>query len=162
MHIREAEERDIPALERVNALGGAAHADRVRSRRDLPMRVLVAEDAGEVVGYAFLVLDVLPFWTPRYVPQLVDLTVRADQRDRGVGTALVAASAALVRAHGAPALYLAVDPDHNPRVLSLYRRLDFTVLDPHPVDESWQFTDSAGVVHRGVDHVIYLRKNVRT
>jgi hypothetical protein len=60
----------------------------------------------------------------------------------------------------APALYLAVDPDNNPHALALYRRLGYEALDEHRVDEPWEFADSARVVHRGIDHVIYLRKAV--
>jgi GNAT superfamily N-acetyltransferase len=161
MLIREAEERDIPALERVKALGGVAHADRVHHVHDTPMRVLLAEDDGEVVGYAFLLLGIPPFWKPRYVPQLVDLQVREDCRDRGYGTALVHASEALIRDNGGEALYLAVDPDHNPRTLALYRRLGYVALDQYPVDEPWRFADSSGTVHSGIDHVIYMRKVVK-
>ena len=160
MIIREAQARDIPALERVKALGGAAHADRVTQAHDTPMRVLVAEEQGEVVGYAFILVAAPPFWTPRFVPQLVDLQVREDWRSHGVGSMLVRAAEALVRAHGDAALYLAVDPDDNPRALALYRRLGYVAVDEHPVDEPWEFADSSGVVHSGLDHVIYMRKNV--
>ena len=160
MLIREAEERDITALELVKALGGAAHADRIRHAFDTPMHTLVAEDDGEVVGYAFVLLAAPTFWTPRYVPQLIDLQVRDDRRSRGYGTALVHASEALIRARHGTVLYLAVDPDDNPRALALYRRLGYVVLDARPVDEPWQFSDSAGVEHRGLDHVIYLRKDL--
>ncbi len=124
------------------------------------MRELVAEEDGEPVGYAFIVLDKLPFWTPRFVPQLVDLQVREDCRGRGYGSALVHAAEALVREQGGTALYLAVDPDNNPRALALYRRLGYQALNTHPVDESWQFADSSGVLHSGVDHVIYMRKDI--
>ncbi len=156
--IREATPDDVPALERVKAQGGAGHRDRVT--QGFPFRTLLAEDDGDVVGYAFLLFAAPPFWQPRYVPQLVDLQVRPDRRARGVGTALVHASEAAIRAHGAPALYLAVDPDDNPRALALYLRLGYTILDPAPVDEPWSFTDSTGYTHSGVDHVIYLRKDV--
>jgi len=160
MVIREAQEQDIPALEQVKALGGAAHADRVRHIPDTPMRVLLAEDDGEVVGYAFLLLGRPPFWKPRYVPQIVDLQVREDCRDHGYGTALLHAAEALIRETGGEALYLAVDPDHNPRALALYRRLGYVALDDYPVDEPWRFADSSGMVHSGIDHVIYMRKEV--
>lgn len=161
MQIREATEADIPALERVKALGGVAHADRVR-HDEMPFRLLVVEEGIDIVGYAFLVLAKLPFWNPRYVPQLVDLQVREDCRDRGYGTALVHASEDYLRDRGDTMLYLAVDPDANPRALALYRRLGFQALDTLPVDEPWEFADSSGFVHRGVDHVIYMRKALTT
>ena len=160
IRIREAQEEDLPALETVKALGGAAHADRVLQAHDTPMRVLVAEVDGAIAGYAFLLLAAPPFWTPRFVPQIVDLQVREDCRGRGYGAALVQGSEALVRPNGGTALYLAVDPDDNPRALALYHRLGYAALDAHPVDEPWEYTDSAGVEHRGIDHVIYLRKDV--
>jgi len=160
MRIREATEVDVPALERVKALGGAGHRDRIIHDADIPMRVLVAEEDGEIVGYAFLVLATLPFWTPRYAPQLVDLQVHEDRRDRGIGAALVRASEKCIREQGGTALFLAVDPDHNPRALALYRRLGFRPLATRPVDEPWRFTDSAGIEHSGVDHVIYLEKTL--
>lgn len=156
MVIREATEADIPALECVKALGGAGHADRIYHDAAIPLRVLVAEEAGDILGYAFLVTEEPPFWSPRYVPQLVDLQVRPDCRGRGIGTALVRASEAYLRERGAGALYLAVDPDANPRALALYLRLGYEIIDPTPVDEPWQFTDSSGFTHAGVDHVIYL------
>lgn len=160
MLIREAEERDIPALERVKVLGGVAHRDRVANLLHAPMCTLVAEDDGEVVGYAFLMLETPPFWTPRFVPQLVDLQVREDRRSHGYGSALVRAAETSIRTRGGTTLYLAVDPDDNPRALALYRRLGFTVIDAQPVDEPWEFADSSGVLHSGIDHVIYLRKDV--
>ena len=160
MIIREAEERDLPALERVAALGGSGHCDRVQHARDIPMRVLVGDIDGEIVGYAFLLLSEPPYWSPRYVPQLVDLTVREDYRSQGVGSALVQASEALVRAQGGTALYLAVDPDDNPAAHALYRRLGYRDLDSTPVDEPWEFTDSSGFLHHGLDHVVYLRKDL--
>jgi GNAT superfamily N-acetyltransferase len=156
--IRDATLDDVPALERVQALGGAGHHDRIAF--GAPFRVLVATDDGDVIGYAFLALAAPPFWQPRFVPQLVDLQVRPDRRGQGAGTALVHAAEAAARDHGDPALYLAVDPDDNPRARALYRRLGFHVLDPHPVDEPWRFTDSSGYEHSGVDHVVYMRKDV--
>ena len=160
MIIREAEARDISALEQVQAKGGAAHRDRVMRPLEMPLRTLVAEDDGEVVGYAFLLLAGTEYWTPRYVPQLIELHVREDRREHGYGTALIHAVEGYLRALGHPALYLAVDPDHNPRALALYRRLGYVSLGDVPVDEPWQYTDSAGVEHTGIDHVIYMRKDL--
>ncbi len=60
----------------------------------------------------------------KYIPLLADLVVEPGWQGRGVGAALLSASAAALAAGGFPTLTLAVHPD-NLGALSLYARMGF-------------------------------------
>ena len=77
----------------------------------------VAVAAGEVVGFLFVHESSFGFG------ELGMLVVR-DQRGRGVGTALVAASIDWARARGLHKLTLSVFP-HNEAAIALYRKFGF-------------------------------------
>ena len=90
---------------------------------------LVAEDDGRAVGVVWAVH--LPADDPGYgfvsadVPEM-SLTVDAERRRRGVGTALLAAAVEDARRRGLPAVSLSVE-DGNPARL-LYERCGFAVV----------------------------------
>jgi GNAT superfamily N-acetyltransferase len=54
-----------------------------------------------------------------------DLYVREDQRNQGVGTALLLEVERVARASGITSIWLAVNPDDNPDALRLYERLGY-------------------------------------
>ena len=161
--IRDATVADLALLEELRYGGTALHADRLRDAGGRDTRYLVVEWDEEVVGFGSLVLRAPPTWPPlRYVPQMLDLFVRSDLRSRGAGTELIRFMESAARADGHRELHVAVDPTANPRAHALYRRLGYTDLDPEPILERWAFTDSAGVTHRGVERLVYMRRSLAT
>jgi len=104
--IRPATEADIEALYRVAEDMGAANERKYFERclaeqQEKKRVVLVAEEAGRLVGYVQLI------WTPIYstfrrlgIPEIQDLNVIPDMRGQGIGTQLVEACEALVRQAG--------------------------------------------------------------
>lgn len=85
-------------------------------------------------------------------PDLFDLHVHPSWRNRGIGTQILYASEAIVRAAGYAKLGLAVNPDLNPRAYTLYLRLGYS-----PVS-GVKYLDG---IYNGVeDWVIDLEKNV--
>ena len=113
--VRYAEEQDIPGLakllyqvQEVHAQGrpdlfrrgGRKYSDaELREILKDPERpVLVAEQNGEVVGYAFCVLEITPESDTRYAARSLyvdDLCVDSRQRGKHIGTALYEAVRAL-------------------------------------------------------------------
>ncbi len=86
-------------------------------------RALVAELAGQAVGYALLV----PVWQAQTATRRVDLQhlfVEAEVRGQGIGRALVAAAREEARESGAQRLTVGTHPD-NARAAALYQALDF-------------------------------------
>lgn len=102
---------------------------------------LIAKEGGEIVGNVFIKFYGTP--TEPY-PNLEDLYVREDTRGRGVGTALLARSEALVRERGYSRVGLSVNPTLNPRAQALYERLGYRDVGRAPYlsgvydgDEDW-------------------------
>ena len=82
-----------------------------------------------MIGFACLVLRRPASWfdadDEQHLPQIVDLQVAEMHRGRGYGTAFVRAIERIAAAAGSHELYLAVEPEHNPRAFALYRRLGY-------------------------------------
>ncbi|MET2011681.1 GNAT family N-acetyltransferase [Microbacterium chocolatum] len=89
------------------------------------VRVLLAGDAA---GFAFLTLRPTPY-SDGPLAQLEELYVRADLRDRGIGTALLTAAIEEVRALGGEEIHINVDEvDVDTR--RFYERHGFTNIQP--------------------------------
>lgn len=123
--IRCAAERDAPALARVRP---GYDDDNVAQR----FRTLSGEVDGEwlllVEGNEILGWGVLK-WSgkkshPEY-PDVEDLYLRKEHRDRGLGTRLLTHMEDLARERGFGRLGLAVNPDLNPDAHRLYERLGY-------------------------------------
>ena len=95
-----------------------------------------------------------------HLPQIVDLRVKESQRGRGYGSAFIRALERRAATAGYGQLYVCVEPMHNPRAYALYRRLGYQPLQCEPNRKRWQFTDSAGMVHRGEDRVVDMGKRL--
>lgn len=155
---RDARADDVEALAALR-YGHTMHRDRVRDADGTTMRYLVAVEDDQVVGFGVLVLAQPPAWPAmRHIPQMVDLYVKPERRSRGIGTCMIRTMEQLAAAAGSDAILLGVDPESNARALALYQRLGYESIDKKPVEDRWSFTDSDGVVHRGVERIIHMRK----
>ena len=121
--IREQRDDDLPAVHRVVTAAFAdtgrvaALVDGLLARADCPAPGLVAEDAGEIVGYVLLsrswvdapdeVVDVLV---------LSPLGVAPSHQRQGIGTELVARAVGRAADLGAPAVFLEGDPAYYGRL----------------------------------------------
>ena len=156
--IRDAREEDVPTLGAFKE-GETFHRDRLRDADGAALRYLVAEIDGQVVAHGLLALKQPATWPKmKHLPQMIDLFVRPDLRSRGIGRALIARMEVLARAAGCAEMRLGVDPDNNPRALALYRALGYIAIDTKPVRDRWEYIDSAGVRHGGVEWIIHMKK----
>lgn len=90
--------------------------------------VLLAEDAGQAVGFGYLTLRPTPYHDGP-LAQLEELYVRPRFRDRGIGTTLITAALDAVRARGAGEMHINVDEiDHDTR--RFYERHGFVNILP--------------------------------
>ena len=125
--IRPATPADLPAIGRLGALLVRTHHD-FDPRRFMPASprteqgyaayvgtqleqpstiILVAERAGEVVGYAFAALEGHDYMSLRGPAGVLhDLVVAGEERGRGVGRALLEAAVAVLEQRGAPRVVL--------------------------------------------------------
>lgn len=72
------------------------------------VHVLLAEQGGEAVGFAFLTLRPTPYHDG-LLGQLEELYVAPSLRDRGIGTALLTTATRQVRAKGVAEIHINVD-----------------------------------------------------
>ena len=108
-----------------------------------------------------LVLGQPPAW-PRmkHLPQMIDLQIAPELRGKGLGTRLIGAMEEMAREAGFSEMLLGVDPDKNARAMRLYKRLGYAPIDADPVEDRWEYVDSAGVRHAGVEWIIHMRKQL--
>lgn len=100
----------------------AVPSDCEAERRSPGFTLTVAERAGEVIGLCHG-LELEPG-----IGLINSVAVRADQRGRGVGAALLAAAVHALRDHGASGVELSVASDNQPAI-AVYRRLGFVTHD---------------------------------
>ncbi|MEK7475339.1 MAG: GNAT family N-acetyltransferase [Candidatus Coatesbacteria bacterium] len=156
--IRDATASDLPVLDAVRP-GDAIHRDRIRDADGRILRYLLVEAGGLVVGFGVLVLAQPSSWPKmKHLPQMLDLFIRPDLRGHGYGRLLIAAMERMAKDDGHDEMRLGVDPEKNAAAMRLYARLGYVPIDPAPVEDRWEFVDSAGVVHRGVEMIIHMRK----
>jgi len=156
--VRDAKVEDLPALAALKKTE-ALHRDRMHQADGKVLRYLVVEREGEVVGFGFLVLRQPPSWDAmKHLPQMLDLFVKPELRSRGLGRALIARMEEIAREAGFGEMRVGVDPKNNPRAMQLYWRLGYVPIDPAPVEDRWEFTDSGGTVHSGAEWIIHMKK----
>lgn len=156
--IRDIAPTDIPALASIK-YGDVIHRDRMHETDGRNLRYLVVAVRGEVVGFGLLVLGQPTNW-PRmkHVPQMIDLQIRGGLRGYGFGTLLISEMENMARDAGHREMFLGVDPENNSRAMRLYERLGYEPIDSKPVEDHWEYVDSAGVRHAGVEWIIHMRK----
>jgi ribosomal protein S18 acetylase RimI-like enzyme len=133
--IRRATAADLPKVGQLGALLVEEHHD-FDARRFLAPRprtpsdyasflgrqldnpesvVLVAEDSGETIGYAFATIEGYDYMALRGpAGVLQDVIVDPERRGRGVGRRLVAATLAYLRSRGAPRVVLSTAARNRP------------------------------------------------
>jgi GNAT superfamily N-acetyltransferase len=158
--VRDAVLAGVPALASIRHTA-AVHRDRIRDAAGTCLRYLVIEVRGRLAGCGCLVLAQPPTW-PKvlHLRQMIDLSIEEEQRGRGLGTLLIVTMERMILAAGHPFAYVGVDPRDNPRSLSLYTRLGYRPIDDQPVEDRWEFVDSDGVRHSGVEWIIHLKKRL--
>ncbi len=161
--VRDAVDTDVPALVAIKGTD-ALHRDRLREAQAANLRYLVLVVEQSVIGFAMLVFQRPASWSDaddmQHLPQIVDLHMQAAHRGHGYGSAFVGALERIAAAAGYRHLYLGVEPVDNPRAYALYRRLGYEPLQAEPYHNTWEFTDSAGAIHRGEEWVIDAVKQV--
>jgi GNAT superfamily N-acetyltransferase len=163
--VRDAEDADVPELTFIKGGGTEAlHRDRLRDAQGSGFRYLVLVVDHVVMGFACLVMHRPASWSDaadtQHLPRIDDLRVKESHRGQGYGSAFVRAIERIATAAGYRQLYLSVEPVHNPRAYVLYQRLGFRPLQMEPYLSSWEFTDSAGVIHHGEDWVVDMVKEL--
>ena len=145
MKVRAATKSDIPALGRLGALMVRTHHDFDQKRFLAPSPgtergygsflgsqidgkdaiVLVAEDDGGVVGYAYATMEG-PDWMSLRGPAgaLQDILVDPARRGRGIGSALLEAVVAELEHKGAPQIVLST-AFHNAAAQHLFEKAGF-------------------------------------
>lgn len=156
--VRDATSEDASALASIKQ-NETLHLDRIRDADGDALRYLVVEIDGQAVGFGCLVLGRPQNWPEmKHLPQMIDLRIREDLRCRGLGTLLIGEMEKAAKEAGHSEMRVGVDPENNARALSLYRRLGYTPIDPKPVEDRWEFVDSDGVRHAGVELLIHMKK----
>lgn len=125
MEIDQDEEGQISVNFRRIRLPRAAHVEYPRSPRALASEwsqrsgLLVAELAGEAVGYIGLMLGITPL-----AAWVTDLAVAGHFRQQGIGSALLLSAQEWARVHGAVRLVLEIQPKNHPAIC-LAQKLGF-------------------------------------
>jgi len=143
--IRPATPADLPALGRLGALlvrthhdfdprrfidatprTGRGYAAYLGSQLEAPgVIVLVAEDDGEVLGYAYAGVEGQDYMSLRGPAGVLhDLVVDPSHRGRGVGRLLLEAAAEALEARGAPQIVLST-AERNEAAQRLFARAGF-------------------------------------
>ncbi|MDQ7903855.1 GNAT family N-acetyltransferase [Phytohabitans sp. ZYX-F-186] len=142
--VSSARVEDLPALAcgDIDRLG--LLSDRLARRDAGKGELLVAWHEGEPAGHVYLWLE--PAEEPELrerlpgVPLIMNLWVRDDLRNRGIGTALTARAERWLRARGHLRVALGVAPD-NRHATRLYLRLDY---EPWPYADLKTFREEYG------------------
>lgn len=132
--VRQIGPRDTDTMRALNALFGRAFEDAALYRGDRPdddwlrrvlgrdhVIVLVAESEGRVVG-GLVAYELEKLEQARSEIYLYDLAVDADQRRKGIATALIRRLRAIAHERGAWVIFVQADPPDAPAV-ALYESL---------------------------------------
>jgi len=152
--LRDAQAADLPALTAIKGEGSeAVHRDRLRDAQYPGFQYLVLLADQELIGYACLVIHRPAYWSDaadtQHLPQFVDLRVKESRRGQGYGSEFIHLIERITVEAGFRQLYTWVEPLDNPPAYALYRRLGYQPLQPEPYWKTWEFTDSAGMLHHG-------------
>lgn len=143
--IRRATPADLPGIGRLGALLIEEHYD-FDPRRFLPSRprtpedyasfistqledpnkaVLVAQDHGDVIGYAYAAVEGYDYMALRGPAGVLhDVIVDAEHRGRGIGRLLIGAALEFLRSRGVPLVVLST-ADRNVAAQRLFARMGF-------------------------------------
>ena len=163
LDVRDARVEDLAALMALRyADSPAIHRDRIRDADNENLRYLLVVCDGEIIGFGMVILGSPPSWPEPVdadkLPAMNDLFVREDLRGRGIGTFLIDRIERIAAQRGFRAMHLAVQPENNAPAHRLYLNLGYEPLQNEPREDRWEFTDSDGNVHRGVEWIVDMQK----
>lgn len=151
-HMRDATPADVPALAALRS-NAAHHRGRLRDARRGGFRYFVLLRAERIIGFVCLVFRRPVSWANvddrAHLPEVNDFYVAEAERSQGCGTFAVRALEQLVLAAGYTELYIAVEPEANPRAYALYRRLGYVALQDEPFYHRWAAVDGDGITRSG-------------
>lgn len=108
--------------------GAAIQSDEIA---DAAMRTVLAEDAGELVGFAQLRWGPAPGCVAARAPgEIQRLYVASDRHGSGVARALMDECLASIALRGSDVAWLGVW-ERNPRAIAFYRKFGFTEVGDH-------------------------------
>jgi GNAT superfamily N-acetyltransferase len=151
--IRDAVPLDIPRLEQIKR-PAVLHADRIRDAASGDFRYLVLEDEfTDIVGHACLVFRRPKAWPPdaggALHPRIVDLRIRRDKRNQGIGKEFMRQMEGICRELGYNRIYLGVAPEDKKGAVKFYEALGYVAMPDGPRWRKWSFKDSEGNLHQG-------------
>ncbi|WP_139983163.1 GNAT family N-acetyltransferase [Nocardioides litoris] len=151
-----ADDAEAAAADRAVPSPSGAHRRRWEEQRDGGATYLLAWDGPDVVGHVVLRDRSAHPAVRRELgehPEVDSLAVAERARRRGVGTALLGAAAGRAQQAGATTLGLAVEPDDQ--VVTLVRRLGWSLRPGLAPVVDWTWTDHRGVEHEERDRLGY-------
>ena len=123
--IRAAKDADIEDLEGFKGGGPtrAAVLVRLEKQRRGKLHWLLYEESGRILAWVDVLLGRAHDKAGK--GEMVDLFVTEDERGRGIGTKLIRECEKRAKAKGFSRIWLAVNPEDNPRARQLYERLGY-------------------------------------
>ena len=145
----------------------ALHKDRILvASQTLPFLYLVLTRADIVIGFACLVFVRPEGWPDAnkavHLPEIVDLVVAPELRDRGYGSFFIGEMENIAKARGYKAIYLSVDYPANSNAHRFYQRLGYQQLQAAPYQNHWEFMDSDGNFHQGNELLVDMMKTLNS
>lgn len=155
--VREATPADVEALTQLRPPRGI-HADRVGGE-GADSKYVIAEVNGRPAGFGVIRFTGDPLWDrPEQVPLVMDLYVSPTLRRRGIARRVLTALEKSARDRGFSCVYLQVQPQKNPRVVDLYKKLGYQPLQAKPYPDPYHTVDEQGNVHEGTELIVDMRK----
>lgn len=150
MEIRLAKIEDIAQLTHLKKPQKEQHVkmfhdnqiDRLKDMEKGEAIYLVAEEENQIIAHLLLRLNGTTY-EPGY-PNMNDLYVAQEKRQRGIGSKLVDEAEKIAKEKGYAKISLAVNPTLNPKAKALYEHLGYRQTDTKPYldgiydgDEDW-------------------------
>jgi len=162
--LRDAALSDLPALTAIRS-SAAHHRGRLRDAAHPDFRYLVILHGLTIVGFVCLVFRRPASWLnaddTQHLPQIVDLHIEESWRGRGYGSAAVRLIEHIVLQLDYHKVYIAVEPQNNPRAYALYQRLGYQALQLQPYHHVWAAIDGDGNTDRGEAWLVDMEKRVQ-
>ena len=159
--VRDANEEDLSALAALRP-PEAHHRGRLRDAHDPAFRYLVLLVGPEIIGFVCLVFRRPDSWSSahdrQHLPQIVDLHITEARRGQGYGSVAIGVLERLASEAGHKQLFLAVEPQNNPRAYALYQRLGYQPIQSKPYFHTWESLDGDGQRRGGEAWLVDMSK----
>jgi ribosomal protein S18 acetylase RimI-like enzyme len=156
--LRDATPADLEVLTELRPPRGL-HVDRIPQGPRDGKRYVVAEVAGRPAGFGVIYFEGDPMWErPEQVPLVMDLWVAPRLRGKGIGTSIINSLEESARERGFQCVYLQVQPDRNPTVVSLYEKMGYQRLAARPHKDLFAEVDEDGNVREAEEIILDMQK----